>query len=178
MQFYLSIKSNKFGTKHFFYTYEYTLDLIFKEFAGYFTILIVVNLIFKTEESWKFEEKKMCGRFFGKVMFWSGVWKSEIMVGRPELGWNYSRKVENWPKSRISTEMPRNDGNRHKKDLNRPKNDENRHKNNENRSENWKSTEKPKIDRNANNLPKIRIYHRENWNYDQNCKIDQNGYND
>lgn len=57
MQFYLSIKSNKFGTKHFFYTYEYTLDLIFKAFAGYFTILTVVNLIFKTEESWEFEKK-------------------------------------------------------------------------------------------------------------------------
>lgn len=171
----------------FFYTYEYTLDLIFKEFAGYFTILIVVNLIFKTEESWKIEKlKKILWKFvresnvlIGRLEIQNYGWKTGIMDDRTyQIGWNYSRKAENWPKSRISTETPKNDENQHKNDENQHKNDINWKKNDINRSKNRNSTEKPKIDRKANNLPKIRKYHRENWNYDQNWKIDLNGYND
>lgn len=144
-------RSNRTNSiKNFFYTYEYTLDLIFKEFAGYFTILIVVNLIFKTEESWKFEEKKMCGRFFGKVMFWSGVWKSEIMVGRPEI-WPDRLKLQS--KSRKFTK-------RFEYRLKRPKTTKihtkatkiapNRNKSTQKRH---KSIQKPKVDGTAKNWP-------------------------
>lgn len=151
MQFYLSIKSNKFGTKHFFYTYEYTLDLIFKEFAGYFTILIVVNLIFKTEESWKFEEKKMCGRIVREI---------DVLIGRLKIrnyGWKtgiMDDRLKLQSKSRKLTEKSNIDWNaqkRRKSTQKRPKSTQKRRKSTQKQR---KSIRKPKVDRKAKNWPK------------------------